>query len=69
MSSGIPSRRYYIKLHWFRPCVPEGYLFASAEFFVVSAALYLSKLIQVLSMYQLNGTQSLLIAEDALLTL
>lgn len=49
--------------------MPEGYLFASAEFFVASAALYLSKLIQVLSMYQLNGTQSLLIAEDALLTL
>lgn len=47
--------------------MPEGYLFASEEFLIASTALYLSKLTQVLSIDQLNGTQ-LTFAEDALFT-
>lgn len=45
----------------------KGYLFASEEFLIASAATYLSKLMQVLSIDQLNGTQSSHIAEDTVL--
>lgn len=60
--SSIKNVLYKTALVW--TLCAKGYLFASEEFLIASAATYLSKLMQVLSIDQLNGTQSSHIAED-----
>lgn len=54
VSSGAPLRMYFIKLYRFVLSVPRGYLFASEGLLSPLAATSLSRLLQVLSILQIN---------------
>lgn len=69
MSSGTPLRIHFIKLHSFGLSVPEDYLFASEELLIPLAAVYLSKLMRILSADQLMRIQNSQVTKDLLFTL